>query len=103
MAGRRVADHAEVEQRDAAVAGDEDVARMRIGVESPVDQHLLQVGAEELLGQRRAFQLEAGQRAERGDLAPFDVVHREHAARAVVRDRLRHLDQLEFREIFRRP
>ena len=65
MPGEMRADHAEVEQRDAVVVGEEDVAGMRIGVEEAVDQDLLQIGAEQLLGQRLAVDLGAHERAER--------------------------------------
>ena len=49
----------EVEERDAVVVGQEDVAGVRVGVHEAVDQDLLQVGAEELLGQRLAVDLGA--------------------------------------------
>ena len=44
----------EVEQGDAAVLGQEDVAGVGIGMEEAVDQDLLEIGPEELLGQRGA-------------------------------------------------
>ena len=42
---RHVRDHAQVEQRQPAVVGDQQVARMRIGVDLAVHEHLVQVAA----------------------------------------------------------
>jgi hypothetical protein len=50
--------HPQVQQRQPAVVGQEDVAGVRVGVEEAVDQDLLEVGAEQLLGQRRAVHLQ---------------------------------------------
>ena len=47
------ADEAEVEQREPAVVGQEDVAAVRIGVVDAVDGDLLDVGAEELAREHR--------------------------------------------------
>ena len=96
---RRLPDHAEVEQRDVAVVGEEDIARMRVGVEQAVDQHLLQIGAKQLLGERGAFDLESRKRADRRDLAAFHVIHRQHAPGAVIRHGLRHVDQCELLQV----
>jgi hypothetical protein len=46
----------------------EHVARMRIGVEQAVAQHLLEVRAEERVGEALAVELDARERAERRDL-----------------------------------
>jgi hypothetical protein len=53
-----VPDHAEVEQRDPAVVRDEHVSRVGIGVEEAVDEDLLQVGPEQLLGEGRPLDVE---------------------------------------------
>jgi len=45
---REVPDHVEIDERDLLVVGEEDVARMRIGVEEAVDDDLVQVRAHEL-------------------------------------------------------
>ena len=50
----------EIDQREAAVVGEEDVAGMRIGVEHAVDDDLLQVRAHQRLGQLLARRCRAG-------------------------------------------
>jgi hypothetical protein len=52
-----------------------------------------------LLGERRAVDLQTAQRADGSQLAALYLIHGEDGAGAVVRHRLRHLDQLEFLEI----
>src|SRR5688572_1944145 len=96
--GRDARHHAEVDERDLAVY-QENVARMRIGVEQPVAQHLPQVGAEQRVGQTLAVELEARERAQRGDLASADELHGEHARGAVGEHRLGHADLLDLPEI----
>ena len=59
MSGGNLSHHAEVEERDAPVLRQEDVAGVRIGVEEPVDHDLVQVGAEELVGQGAAVDVHA--------------------------------------------
>ena len=49
--------HAEVEQRQPAVLGDQDVAGVRVGVEEAVHQDLVEVGAAEVLGERPAVEV----------------------------------------------
>jgi hypothetical protein len=44
------AHHAEIEQGEARVVGDEDVAGVRVGVEDAVHEYLLEVGAEQFVG-----------------------------------------------------
>ena len=56
--------HAEVEQGEPAVLGDQQVARVRIGVEEAVDQDLVEVGLAEVLGQRLAVEVDAGRAGE---------------------------------------
>ena len=66
--------HAEVEERQTAVVGEQDVARMRIGVEEAVHHDLLEVGTAQLLGQLPGVHLELGERAEGVHLAPADGI-----------------------------
>ena len=94
-----VPDHAQVEQGDPPFVRDEDIPRVGIGVEEAVDQNLLQVGLEDLFGEERPLYVLFAQRPERRDLLALDVVHREHAARAVIEDGLGHHDQLEFLQV----
>ena len=79
QAGSDSPDHPQVEQSDLPGIGHEHVARMRIGVEEPVHQDLLEVRAKELLGERGTVQLEESHGAEGRDLRPRDVFHGEHA------------------------
>ena len=72
---------------------------MRIRVEDAVDQNLLQVGAEEIVGELFAVDLGPLDAADRGDLGAADVVHREHACgRVVVHGKGNH-DVLEVAEL----
>ncbi len=84
------ADHAQVDQGEPVVGHEQHIAGMRIGVEEPFRQHLLQVGPEEILDQRGAVEVGAGDRAQVGDLSALEMIHREHAAGAVVRHGARH-------------
>ena len=97
--GRQLADHPEIDQRHPAVVGQEHVAGMRVGVKEPVDDDLMQIGAHQLAAQLLAVDVDARQRAERGDLRAEDVVHRQHARRRVVVHRLRHDDRRELGEM----
>ena len=69
---------------------------MRVGMKQAVHEHLLQVGLEQFLCQRRALQVAQGQRAERGDLLPVHLLHGQDGPCAVIRHGLRHLDEFEF-------
>ena len=62
---------------------------MRIGVEHAVAQHLLEVGAEQRIGEALAVELKARERAHLGDLGAGNELHRQHARGAVVHHRLR--------------
>ena len=62
MPGGNETHHSEVEEGHSPVVGQEDVAGVRVGVEKPVDDHLLQVRAEELVGQRGAVDVDGRQR-----------------------------------------
>ena len=72
---------------------------MRVGVEEAVDQDLLEVGAEEFVGEIGAVHLQPGQRADLGDLAALDELQREHARGGEVLERLGHDEPLEVFEI----
>ena len=54
------------------VGGQQDVARVRVGVDEAVDEDLVEVGVEQLAGQGAAVGLQPGQRAERADVAALD-------------------------------
>ncbi len=71
-------DHAEIEKRDAVIGRDENVARMRISVEKPFDQNLVEISAEEFLGQRLAVQFHARERTQPRDFRARHILHREH-------------------------
>src|SRR5512143_42749 len=96
--GGEARDHAEIEEGDAAVVREKDVSGMRVGVEEAVEERLLEVGPEELLGEGASVDVELREGAQRGDLLARDEVHRENARRRVVVDRLRHDDVVELRE-----
>ena len=66
--GVQAAHHPEIEERDAPVVGQEDVAWMRVGVEEAVDDDLVQIGAEQLQRQPLAVDLLPRQRREIRDL-----------------------------------
>ena len=86
--GAHARHHAQVDERDALVE-EEDIARMRIGMEQAIAQHLLEVGAEQRIGQPFAVELEARERAQLGDLGAGDELHRQHARAGIGHDRLR--------------
>ena len=95
--------HAEVEEGHAAVVRQEDVAGVRVGVEEPVDDDLVQVRAEELVGQRGAVDVDGRQRIEVRDLAALHELHRQHAFGRVPLDRKRDDDVLEALQVLRQP
>jgi hypothetical protein len=97
-ARRDARDHAQVEQRDLLVGREEHVAGVRIGVEEAVDEDLLEIRAEELVGDRRPVDLEQRHRADVGDLPAVDEIHRQDAPRAVILHRPRDDDAVEARE-----
>ena len=80
--------HAQIDQRETAVGGQQHVPRVRVGVDEAVDQDLVEVGVEELGGQGAPVVSLAGERAERADVAAIDQVHRQHERGGVVVDRL---------------
>jgi hypothetical protein len=80
--------HADVDQGQLVVVGQQDVAGMGIGVEEALDQDLVQVALEQLVRQRRAIQVQPAQRSHGGHLGPGDVRHREDRRGGVVLDRL---------------
>ena len=72
-------DHAEVDQREASVRGDDEVAGVRVGVQQPLVEQGVEEEREDRLGQGGAVDVEQPERADVGDLAPCDVLHRQHA------------------------
>ena len=48
-----------------AVVGEEDVAGVRVGVEEAVDEYLLEVGVEEMLGELVAVEVDLAERRQR--------------------------------------
>src|SRR5438132_10657173 len=62
---------------------------MRIRVEKTVHQNLLEIGAEKFLGDSAAVEFHPGERTEVRDFFPMDVLHRQNARAAVIRDRFR--------------
>jgi hypothetical protein len=92
---RNASDHPEIDERDASVWRQQHVSRMRIGVEHAVDQNLLQIGAEEILGERDPVHFGPFHAADRGDLGPRDIIHRQHSRSCEVVDWQRHDDMLE--------
>ena len=92
-------DHSEVEKSEPPVLRQEDVSGMRVRVEEPVDQDLLQIGLVELFGERGAVGLEPLERGERRDLSTEDEVHRQHARSRVVLDRGRNREPPELLQV----
>ncbi|CAA9316599.1 MAG: hypothetical protein AVDCRST_MAG11-1804, partial [uncultured Gemmatimonadaceae bacterium] len=73
--------HPEVEQHEPAVGGDEQVARVRVGVEQPVDEHHLHVHLHHLPHDARGGHAPlARPLLQRVDAPPLDELHHEHAA-----------------------
>ena len=92
--GGTVRHHAEVEQGQPAVVGEQQVARVRVGVQEAVVQHQPQVAAEQLLHHRPGVHVEQAERPDVGDLAALDALHGEHPRGGVVEDRLGHHEQV---------
>ena len=86
--------HAQVEQRQAAVVGEHQVAGVRVGVQHAVVEHQLEVAAEQLLDHRARVDVQQAQRPHVGHLAALDPLHGEHPRRRVVEDGLRHHEQV---------
>ena len=72
-------DRAEVDEPEAAVAEREDVARMRIGVEEPDPQHLLERGAQQLLGERLPVDARGVELRDLSDGEPLELLLHEEA------------------------
>ncbi len=75
------ADRAEVDQGQLPVAQDQDVARVRVGVEGALQHHLAEYGAEQAAGQ--AVPVRAGPGQHRVGVADADavqVLHDQHPA-----------------------
>ncbi len=96
---RNPAHHAQVDERDAPVVGQEDVARMGIGVKAAVHEDLLQVRLEQLVREPIAVHLEPRHRGYVRDLAAAHELHRQDALGRVVVDRLRDHQQLVLRQL----
>jgi hypothetical protein len=77
--GRERGDHAEIDQRQPGIRRQQHVARVRIGVEEAVHQHLAQVGPDQLVGEVLAVELGAPEGAERVDAPALHEVHGQHA------------------------
>ena len=74
---------------------------MGIGVEHAVDEDLLQIGAEQLVGERRAVDSVHSTGLTAVIFGARDVIHRQDARRRVVVDRQRHDEALEVAELVR--
>ncbi len=72
---------------------------MRVGVEEPVDEDLVQIGAEQLERQAGPVDLLPHQRRQRRDLLPFHHLHRQHPGAGVIVDRAGHDEARERREV----
>ncbi len=77
----------------------QNIAWMGIGMEDAVNEDLLEVGAEQVVGERSTVDLGPFDPADRGDLRALDVVHRQHARRREVVDRQRDDDALEVAQL----
>ena len=82
----QTADHAEIEQRNPIIWGDENIARVWIGVEESLDQNLIQIGPKQLFGQLCTIEFHPGQRTHFGNLFTGHIFHRQYPRRAVVRN-----------------
>ena len=83
------------QESESAIVRQEDVAGMRIGVEDAVQQNLLQVRLEELVGDRLRIDVGQNDGVERRELGSVDVVHRQDAGGRVVPNGLRNDDAPE--------
>ena len=86
----------EVEQRQPAVVGQEDVPAMRVGVVDAGDRDLMNVGAEER--PREVDGALLGEAVVRVELAPVDPFEDQHALADVRAHDLRHDEVLELRD-----
>jgi hypothetical protein len=89
-ARRHVRDHAEVHQHQLGLVGEQHVARVRVGVDDAVHEHLVQVRAHQVGAQLAQRHLGARDRRDVRHLGPPHHLHRQHALRGVVPDRLGH-------------
>ena len=72
---------------------------MRISVKKSLDQNLIEIGAEKLSSDHFTIKVHPRQRIHLGDFDTWDVFHRQHSRRAVIRDRCRHDDMCEIFEL----
>src|SRR5207244_849821 len=70
------------------IARQEDSAWMRICMENPIDQDLVQVSAKEFFSQGASVQIQARQRRKLCDFYPFNELHRQNLPRRIVRNGL---------------
>ena len=91
---RHVRDHAQVDEREPPVVGEDQVARVRIGVQHTVIEDHSEVGAEQLLDDRPRIDVHQPERPDVGDLLALDPLHRQHARRREVHDRVGHHEQV---------
>src|SRR5688572_32745206 len=68
-------------------------------MEETIDEDLLEIGFEELLGESGSIDIQHRDRAQGSHLVAADALHREHSAGAITADRLGHLDPLEFLQV----
>src|SRR2546421_12035283 len=90
--------HPQIDQRDAIIFGQKNIAGMRVGVKETVDQNLFQVRAKQLFRQSQTVDFNQSQRTDVGDFFTRNVFHRQHARCRVVLDRLRDNNAFEFAE-----
>src|SRR5258705_12533406 len=67
--------NSQIEQGELAVGGQQQVPRMRIGVEEAVDKDLIEVAIEQLISEGVPVGLLQGQGPERADVAALDELH----------------------------
>src|SRR5688500_3239283 len=94
-----MADHAKVDQRQPPVVSNEDVAGMRICVEEPVDESLMQICLYQLVGKTCGISIQKCDRVQRGYLRATHVFHRQDAFADVSLDWRRHEDALVLSKI----
>ena len=85
--------HAEIDERELAVVGEQQVAGMGVGVQHALAEDRLEREAEQGVGEGGAVDVHESQRSDVGGLAPVDVLHRQHAVRAEVAQGSRNGDQ----------
>ena len=96
---RQMPDHAEVEKCNAPILGDKHVSRVRICVKKPVDQDLMEVGANQLLGEAVGICIDERHRVQCRDLRSMHVLHRQHSSAHVAVHRTRNDDPIEASEV----